>query len=164
MTGPWYCGVDPSSTKVGVAAISEGTGEVRFAAIHVKGSEFPRRFVEVRIAIRLFLQPLADDGVCCVVVERPTTTKSGATLGGAFGVAIEAAASMLPTAAIHDLSPQQIDGHARVAGYSRGDRKTSTASRAYQLGYRGDSQDVADAVVCAAAARTLTERATRRAA
>lgn len=155
MTGAWYVGVDPASTKAAVAAINDTTGEIRHTAIHVKGREFARRYVDLRIAIRLFLTPIADDGVWCCVVERPKTTRAGATLIGAYGVAMEAAASILPNGAVHDLGPQEIDGHAGVKKVPGGDRKALTRARARILGYQGDSQDVADAVVCAAAAREL---------
>ncbi len=162
VSGAWFVGLDPASTKAGVAAINDTTGEVRTHEIHVRGREFARRYVDLRISIRLFLTPIADDGVWCCVVERPNTSRSGATLGGAFGVAMEAAASILDCP-VHDLGPQEIDGHAGVKKI-RGARKECTRARALTLGYSGGSQDVADAVVCAHAARVLTERSQRTAA
>lgn len=152
----WYVGLDPASIKAGVAAINDTTGEIRTHEIHVRGREFARRYVDLRIAIRLFLTPIADDGVWCCVVERPNTHRSGTVLGGAFGVAIEAAASIL-SCPVHDLGPQQIDPLARVTQI-RGGRKDCIRARAKILGYTGTSQDVADAVICADAARALTER------
>lgn len=156
-SGAWFIGLDPSSIKAGIAAINDVTGEVRTHEIHIKGREFARRYVDMRIAIRLFLTPFADDGVWACVVERPTTRNSGATLGGAFGVAMEAAASILPGGAVHDLSPQQVDAIAGVKRIPK-QRKACTRARALILGYDGLSQDVADAVCCAQAARVLTER------
>lgn len=154
--GAWFVGLDPASIKAGVAAINDHTGEVRTHEIHVRGREFARRYVDLRVALRLFLRPIADDGAWCCVVERPKTSRSGATLGGAFGVAMEAAASILDCPVI-DLGPQEIDGHAHVKKI-RGARKECTRARALTLGYAGPSQDVADAVCAAQAARVLVER------
>ena len=160
MTGAWYIGIDPASSQAGLAAFDE-TGTLLTHEIQVRG-QMPDRLVQLRQEARAWLSPLADQGAWCAVVERPSTRHGGATLLGAYGVMVEVAASVLACPVL-TLVPTEIDGPAGVAAPTRGvNRKARTMARARTLGYTGDSQDIADAVVCAEAARVLTLRTTTR--
>ena len=154
MTGAWYIGVDPASSTAGLAAFDEA-GLLLTHEIHVRG-QMPDRLVQLRQEARAWLSPLADQGAWCAVVERPSTRHGGATLLASYGVFVEVAASVL-SCPVLTLVPTEIDGPAGVAAPTRGvSRKARTMARARTLGYTGDSQDIADAVVCAEAARVLT--------
>ena len=160
MTGAWYIGVDPASSTAGLAAFDE-TGTLLTHEIHVTG-QMPDRLVKLRQEARAWLSPLAEQGAWCVCVERPSTRHGGATLLASYGVFVEAAASVL-SCPVLTLVPTEIDAAASVpaiSGPSR-NRKARTMARARTLGYTGNSQDIADAVVCAEAARVLTLRTTR---
>lgn len=157
--GSFYVGLDPASAHAGAAAIDEN-GNLITRAIHVRG-QMPNRLVALRAELREFLHPIADQGAWCTVIERPNTRHGGATLLASYGVFIEATASILRCPVL-TLGPQEIDGPAGVRRGVGVDRKAAIRARALELGYGGDSQDVADAVVCAEAARHMTVRATRK--
>lgn len=157
-SGAWFIGGDPASQDAGLAAFSEH-GELRTHAIRVRG-QMPKRLADLRREVREWIAPLHDDGVWCVCVERPSTRHGGATLLASYGVVVEACASLL-TAPILTLVPKEIDAAVNLKKIPGADRKTLLRARALTLGYTGDSQDVADAVVCAHAARVLTERSQR---
>ena len=161
MTGAWYIGVDPASSTAGIAAFDEA-GTLLTHEIHVRG-QMPDRLVALRQEARAWLSPLADQGAWCAVIERPSTRHGGATLLASYGVFVEAAASVLACPVL-TLVPTEIDAAASVPQSSSPclPRKSRTFAYARTLGYTGTSQDVADAVVCAEAARVLTLRTTTR--
>lgn len=150
----WHIGIDPASVNVGLAAIRED-GELRHQSLHATG-EFEDRYVWLRGEVRRWLTPFADDGIWNVVIERPVTrghgsTGSGAVLLGAFGVIVEATRSMLPNTIVQTLTDAQWKSHA-LTGRAK---KADIFVGARLLGYDGSSQDVADAICIADAARVL---------
>lgn len=156
----WYVGADPASSIAGLAAIGED-GTLIHSLLTVKG-QMPDRLVALRREARAWFSDLADDGCWACCIERPSTRHGGATLLASYGVFVEVAASVL-SCPVLTLVPTEIDGPAGVAAPTRGvNRKARTMARARTLGYTGDSQDVADAVVAAEAARVLTLRTTAR--
>lgn len=155
----WYVGIDPSSRAVGLAALHEG-GELRHQALHATG-DVADRFVWLRSEIRRWLAPLADLGVMCVVIEDPATHHAGSTLRASLGVTLEATRSMLPDTAVHVLKSTEVK---RLALGNGAGKKADLMIGARLLGYTGTSQDVADAICCADAARVLTAKNLRTAA
>jgi hypothetical protein len=154
--GAWYLGADPASIDAGLAAFNEA-GELRHLALHATG-QMPARLASLRRDARQWLQPIADDGAWCCVIERPAAHHGGPTLLAAYGVIVEVVASLLRCPVLTEL-PSVIDDAAGVVKASGADRKARLRARARELGYDGPSQDVADAVVAAEAARALTLRA-----
>jgi hypothetical protein len=157
----WYVGADPASQDAGLAAFSDA-GELRHVALKLRG-QMPTRLAALRRETRAWLQFVADDGAWCVCVERPSTRHGGATLLASYGVMVEACAALLPCPVL-TLVPTQVDDAAQVPAVKGLDRKARIRRRAHELGYDGPSQDVADAVVAAEAARALTLRTTEGAA
>lgn len=155
----WYIGVDPASRLAGLAALHEN-GEWRHTVIQAPKGEATQRFVYLRKETRQWLQQFADDGVWCCVVERPNT-HGNATLLGAYGVLCEAVASSLQCA-VMTVGPGEIDKLVFGTVCKPKTRKQSLLAYAHTLGYKGDSQDVADAMACALAAHHLTTDALRR--
>lgn len=154
----WFIGIDPSSVRVGLAALHEN-GELRHQALHATGT-VPHRFVWLRQEVRRWLTPYADMGVMCVVIEDPAHHQAGSVLRASLGVVLEAAQSMLPDTAVHVLKSTEV----KLAALGNGaGKKADLMAGARLLGYMGDSQDVADAVVCADAARVLTAKNLRAA-
>lgn len=147
----WYLGFDPSSRQVGMAALHEN-GDLRHQALHATG-DVADRFVWLRGEIRSWVAPYADMGVMCVVIEDPATHLAGSTLRASLGVVLEAVRSMLPNTAVHVLKSTEVKR--RALGNGAG-KKADLMAGARLLGYTGASQDVADAVCCADAARVLT--------
>lgn len=155
----WYVGIDPSSRHLGLAALHEN-GQLRYQGISATG-DVPDRFVFIRASIRQWLAQYADDGVWCIVIEDPATRHQSSTLAASLGVCVEAARSILPDAALHILKSAHIK---RLALGSGAGKKPDMMAHARTLGYTDGLQDVADAVVCADAARVLTSRNMREAA
>ena len=148
----WYVGADPASVKAGLAAISE-SGEIHTFATNLRGT-MPERLAALRRETLAFLAPIVDDGAWCAVIERPGTRHGGATLLGAYGVIVEAFQSSLKCPVL-TLASAEWKRHAIGKGNAK-DRDIDVAARL--LGYTGASHDVAVAVCCADAARTLTKR------
>jgi len=146
----WHIGVDPSSQRVGLAALHEN-GDLAHHQLHATG-DVADRFVWLRAEIRGWLAPYADTGVMCAVIEDPATHQAGSTLRASLGVVLEATRSMLPNTAVHVLKSTQIK---RLALGNGAGKKADLMAGARLLGYTGASQDVADAVCCADAARVL---------
>ena len=156
----YYLGLDPSSRAVGLAAIHE-TGELHHHLLTAPGNVVADRFVWLRREIRQWITPFADTGVMCAVIEDPAMHLAGSTLRASLGVVLEAVRSILPNTAIHVLKSTEIKRHALGNGAGK---KRDLMTGARLLGYDGDSQDVADAICCADAARVLTAKNLRRAA
>lgn len=150
-----YVGVDPASGTSGLAALDE-EGTLQTLELRVTG-DLADRLVQIRTDARRWLADIEDDGTWCCVIEKPVTQFGGASLFAAFGVLVEASRSTL-ACPIHRLTPAEIDPAAGVVKRPGDKRKDATWRRARELGYSGPSQDVADAVVAAAAARELTRR------
>lgn len=155
----WYIGVDPSSVRVGLAAIHEN-GELRHQVLHATG-DVADRFVWLRSEIRRWLTPYADMGVMCVVIEDPDMHLAGSVVRASLGVVLEATRSMLPDTVVHVLKSTEVKRHALGNGAGK---KADLMAGARLLGYAGSSQDAADAVCCADAARVLTAKNARKAA
>lgn len=154
----WFLGVDPSSQRVGLAAIHEN-GDLAVASLHARG-DVADRFVELRASIRRWIVPFADHGVWCVVIEDPATHQAGSTLRASLGVCLEAVRSALPNTAVHVLKSTEVK---RIALGDGAGKKADLMVGARLLGYQGSSQDIADAVCCADAARVLTSKNMRAA-
>lgn len=157
----YYIGIDPSSRHVGLAALHEH-GTLTHQALHATG-DLPDRLVWLRQEIRRWLTPIADQGVMCAIVENPgiVSRQRGyeAKLAG-YGVCLEAARSMLACPVL-DLRSGEWKSHVLASGAAK---KDDVMAGARLLGYTGGSQDVADAVCIADAARVLAEKNMRRAA
>lgn len=151
----YYVGLDPASSHVGLAAISD-TGSIVHRALHVRG-DMPTRLVALRREARAWLDELAVTGTWCCVAEKPVTRFGGATLLASYGVLVEAASSSL-TCPVLTLTPKQVDAAALGFPVPAKTRKTRLMDHARSLGYEGGSQDIADALACADAARVLTAR------
>lgn len=158
--GSWYIGADPASVDAGLAAFNEA-GDLRHLALHATG-QMPKRLAQLRTEARQWLHPIAEDGAWCCVIERPAAHHGGPTLLAAYGVMVEVVASVLRCPVLTEL-PSVIDRVAKVPPAEGLDRKARLRLRAAELGYDGASQDVADAVVAAEAARVLALRLTTKA-
>lgn len=163
MSGAWYIGIDPSSQLVGLAAFDEDDTLVtrlldpRDEMTAADRRSPARRRVWLCDQTVRFLTSLIDDGVWCCVLEQPTTRFTASTLMMAAGAIGMTAQRFMPDVVVHELVPKVIDPLAGVVKAK--DRKEALRARAYTLGYTGDSQDIADAVVCAHTARRMAERA-----
>lgn len=151
----YFVGIDPASSDAGIAVLDE-SGDLRTTALCVRG-DMPSRLSALRREARAWLGFVAEAGAWCVVVERPITRHGGATLLGSYGVFVEVAASTLDCPVMTP-SPSEIDDLVLGRPLSPLKRKARLMQHAQSLGYRGEVQDVADAVVCADAARALTRR------
>jgi Holliday junction resolvasome RuvABC endonuclease subunit len=163
MSGAWYIGIDPSSQLVGLAAFDEDDTLVtklldpRDGMTPADRRTPARRRVWLCDQVTRWLLDFYDDGVWCCVLEQPTTRFSASTLMMAAGAIGMTAQKAMPDVIVHELVPKVIDPLAGVVRTT--DRKKALRARAFSLGYTGDSQDIADAVVCAYTARCMAERA-----
>ena len=169
-SGASYVGIDPASSVIGLAAIDEA-GNVTSRELDVRAGLTPRerreplrRLVWLCDETARWLRDVNETGVWCCVLELPLAHHGGASLLGAVGALGMTAQRVMPEVPVHQLIPASIDALAGVKKVAGVDRKALIRAQALTLGYDGDSQDVADAVVAAAAARTLTLRATEAAA
>lgn len=157
---PLYIGIDPASSLAAVASIDENAN-VRHAVLRARGTDMPRRLGTLRTQLLEFLTDARDVGSWCCVVEIPITRFPNPTLLAAYGVLTECAGHALRCPVL-TLTPSEIDALVWRAGKPGGDRKARCMSRARELGYVGDSQDVADALVAADCARVLAEDMRRK--
>lgn len=155
MKFPVWIGIDPASSLAAVATIDEHA-TLRYAELRASGREPLRRLTVLRGQLRVFLADAIEVGAWACVIEKPVTRFGGAALFGAFGVLGELASSHLECPVL-DLTPAQIDARVyRDVSRPAGDRKARSMAYARSLGYDGDSQDIADAVVAADCARLLS--------
>ena len=156
----WHSGIDPGSINCGLAALTD-SGDMRTQLIELKPRRpMPDRLVQLRTEIRRWLTQFADDGTWCAVVENPVHERGGSTLLAAYGVCVEAASSVLRCPVMTPTNSEW-KGHALANGAAK---KPHVMTHALLLGYAGVSQDVADAIGCADAARVLTRLNERSAA
>lgn len=167
--GAFCVGIDAASNLVGLAAIDEA-GQLITRELDAKDGltvierRSPlRRMVWLCDQTAAWLRDIHEHGVWCCCLEQPSTRHGGAVLLGAFGALGMTAQRVMPEVVVHEIVPARLDELAGVqrrrlptAPSARESRKLATSRRAAELGYLGDSQDVADAVVAAQAARVLT--------
>jgi Holliday junction resolvasome RuvABC endonuclease subunit len=150
----WYVGIDAGSIKCGLAALNDD-GDITTHLVELKArTAMPDRLVALDLAVAAWLTRLADTGTWCCVVENPVHERGGSTLLASYGVCVAAARRMLRCPVMTPTNTEW-KSHTPVGGKAK---KDDVMRYSRLLGYEGDSQDIADAVGCADAARALTAK------
>jgi hypothetical protein len=160
-TSPLFVGIDPASSVSAVASLDDDA-VLRHAVLRASGRDMPRRLGSLRRQLIEFLGDAIDVGSYACVVEVPVTRFTNPTLLAAYGVMVECAGTVLKCPVL-TLTPAELDDWAYRAGRPEGvTRKERSMRLAWAHGYDGDSQDIADAVVCCVVARLLVQDQERR--
>lgn len=152
-------GIDVSTTKIAIGGIREDVSLVTKALELDPNARAARRLVGARLIAYAALGGHA--GECCAcVVENPLNRRPNMQLLGVAFVVIEAAQAAMPGAIVMDAHVGTWKKEALGDGHG-GASKDEVMAHAIALGYQGDDQDIADALVMADCAWGRWHRATR---
>jgi Holliday junction resolvasome RuvABC endonuclease subunit len=152
-------GIDVSTKKLAIAGIREDGSLVTKALELDPNARAARRLVGARLVAHAALGGHA--GECCAcIVENPLNRRPNMQLLGVAFVVIEAAQSAMPGAIVMDAHVGTWKKEALGDGHG-GATKEEVMAHAIALGYEGQDQDIADALVMADCAWGRWNRATR---
>jgi hypothetical protein len=151
-----FLGIDPAAGK-GVALAWIDDGGINHRLLDVSGEVGARRLGDIRRMVRAELVAMPPAFLpACVVVEIPWSRPPNFALIGSAAMCLEAAQDAAPGAVVMEVPTQNWK---REAGLPGNAGKPAVMALAGRLGYRGDDQDVADALVMALVAQRRWERA-----